>query len=153
MVNDDLYLVIGCFGRRDDDFISCAGLENRILKIDSTLEHYNEIMEYFENCRLFDRPMFELQAIRHFIFNIRERYDQIAAGKRIWAEKKFELYQKFIIDHRLCGLYLKLILVNPEYSNANKVEFEEKSVFIKSEKPFGLDPQIKNPLRLIRGRK
>lgn len=147
-----IYLVLGCFGRRDNGFVSCASVENRILQITSTLPDYNQAMEYFDACRLFDRPMFEMQAIRHFIFNIRDRFDQSPTGKRIWAESDFLLYQKFLIDHRLCGLYVKLILVDPNESSLKEEEEEEKRVFIKSFEPFSEEPKEKNRLRLIKGR-
>ena len=149
-----LFLILGCFGRKDSGFVSCAGVENRILKVMASLEHYNEAMEYFDNCRLFDRPMFEMQAIRHFIFNMRDRFDQVATGKRLWSESEFLLYQKFLIDHRLCGLYVKLELVD---LNEKMSEPKAKGVFIKRNKPFSREPDelaekaIK--LRLIRGRR
>ena len=87
-MSDVIFLVLGCFGRRDNKFVSCAGVENRILKVTTALEHYNEAMDYFDSCRLFDRPMFEMQAIRHFIFNMQDRFDQIGAGKRLWPEHR-----------------------------------------------------------------
>lgn len=151
-MSDDIQLVLGCFGRQDHGFISCSGIENKILNISSLIEHYNDIMDYLDSCRLFDRPMFEMQAIRHLIFNMRDRYDQIASGKRIWSEPEFLLYQKFLIDHRLCGLYVKLVLVDTEKEVDNS--FEEKEIYIKSDKAFSKGPDSSNSkLRLIRGRK
>jgi hypothetical protein len=153
-MGDVIFLVLGCFGRRDNNFVSCAGVENRILKVTTALEHYNEAMDYFDACRLFDRPMFEMQAIRHFIFHMQDRFDQLGAGKRLWSESDFTLYQKFLIDHRLCGLYVKLILVDSEEEVEQQTE-EEKSVFIES-KPFSKDPtpiDEAHKLRLIRGRR
>jgi hypothetical protein len=110
VVNEDLHVVIGCFGRRDDDFIGCAGVENRILKVDLSIEGYNKMMDYFEGCRLFDRPLFDINAIRNFVFYIQRNFDQ--GFHPIWSEKQFHLYQKFIIDHRMCGVYIKLILID-----------------------------------------
>lgn len=146
MTTEELHIALGCFGRRDDDFISCAGLENRILKTDQNLFNYNELMDYLDSCRLFDRPLFDLNACRHFIFYIRDKFDQPL--RRIWSEKRFELYQKFIIDHRHCGIYIKLILVNPEIPQP--VE-QEKGILI----PGGTLPEVVpiHTLKVIRGRK
>lgn len=143
----ELYLVLGCFGRREDDFISCAGIENAILHIEEGLYLYNDMMEYLDNCRLFDRPIFDLNAIRHFVFNMRERYDQ--PMRRLWSEKKFDLYQKFIIEHRHCGLYVKLVLTDPIFVAQQP---EEKSILIPGEKSDSNDSEpIKGKLRIVRG--
>ena len=150
-MSEKIPLVLGCFGRRDHCFIICSCIENRILDINSSIEHYNEIMAYFDSCRLFDRPMFEMQAIRHLIFNMRERFDQLISNKRLWSETEFTLYQKFLIDHRLCGLYVKLVLVDAEHELE---EPEEKKIYIKSEKAFSKEPESSDgKLRLVRGRK
>jgi hypothetical protein len=139
---------MGCFGQRDEDFVSCAGAENPILRAESNLFHYNEMMDYFDTCRLFDRPMFDYNTIRHFLFNLRDKFDQ--PTRRLWSEKKFTLYQKFTLDHRHCGLYVKLALLNLEEC----VVPEEKGILIPAEspKPELLPNQSPTSLRLIRGR-
>jgi len=146
--NEDLYVILGCFGRVDDGFVSCPGIENKILKVGDHIENHNEMMDYFDSCRLFDRAMFEYSAIRHFIHNLQDRFDQIAAGKRLWSEKQYTLYQKFIIDHRLCGLYLRLDLDIP----VSEPVVEEKAVRIKAQSKCLISPPQIN-LRLIRGHK
>lgn len=127
--NENLYLVLGCFGRCDDGFISCKGIENKILKISQNLEGYQNMMDYFSSCRLFDRPLFELNAVRHLIFNLQDKYDQKL--NRLWSEKNFHLYQKFIIDHRPCGVFIKLIL-EPEQLLTKKENADEDRVLIKA---------------------
>lgn len=112
MKTEELHISLGCFGLRNDDFISCASTENRILQVEESLYNYTDLMNYLDTCRLFDKPIFDYNSVRHFIFNLRDKYDQ--PMKRLWSEKKFELLQKFTIDHRHCGLYVKLILVDPE---------------------------------------
>lgn len=146
MKTEELYIVLGCFGRRDDDFICCAGIENRILQVEGNLYLYNELMDYLDNCRLFDKPMFDYNAIRHFIFNLRDNFDQ--PMRRLWSEKKFELYQKFTIDHRHCGLYVKLSLINPQYEEP---PVEPKGIFISGSKHSDTSDKIQK-LRVIRGR-
>ena len=145
----DFYVVLGCFGLRIDDFVSCAGIENTILKVNNSLYNYKEMIEYFDCCRLFDRPMFDLNAIRHFIFNMNDRYDQVT--KPLWTAKKFELYQKFVIDHRHCGLFVKLELpedkiVTAEDESQKKVVMPHAVSSVKSSLPDG-------KLRLVRGRR
>lgn len=131
--NENLYLVLGCFGRCDDGFISCKGIENKILKISQDLEGYENMMDYFSSCRLFDRPTFELNAVRHLIFNLQDKYDQKLT--RLWPEKNFNLYQKFIIDHRPCGVFAKLILESEQH-HVIKKEPEEERILIKSTSPL-----------------
>lgn len=153
MSTGELYVILGCFGRNDDGFVSCSGCENRILKVDNHIEQYNEMMAYFDACRLFDRPMFEFSAINHFIKNMQDRFDQVTAGKRLWSEKNYHLYQKFIIDHRMCGLYIRLVLIDPVMDSQKfEKEEEEKGVIIKA----GINQKKHAPklnLRLIRGRR
>lgn len=148
-----LYLLLGCFGQNHDGFVSCAGCENKILKVESHLDKYNEMMDYFENCHLFDRPVFEYSAIAHFIKNMQDRYDQVAVGKRLWSEKNYTLYQKFLAEHRLCGLYIKLALLDDGISE--KTAFVEKTIKInaKKEEPEAKPTIIpKLNLKLIRSR-
>lgn len=147
-VKEDLYVILGCFGRADDGFVNCTGIENKILGAGEHLDRYNEMMDYFDGCRLFDRPMFEYNAIRHFIHNLQDRFDQVAVGRRLWSEKQYNLYQKFIIDHRFCGLYVRLDLNLPVI----EPEVKEKAIKIKAQnKCKVVKPQIN--LKLIRGRR
>lgn len=131
---EEIYLVLGCFGRRDDDFISCPGIENKILNLANRIDQYNQMMDYFEKCRLFDRPMFEYSSITHFIKNMQDKFDQISIGKKLWSEKHYHLFQKFLADHRLCGAYVKLIIENTAESTKNEAPKEE-SILISAIKP------------------
>lgn len=101
-------------------------------------------MDYLDKCRLFDRPIFDTNAIKHFIFNLYDKFDQPL--KRLWSEKHSELYQKFIIDHRHCGLYIKLILAYPQII----IKEEEEPIFIL--KTESIEEEIKPSLKMIRGR-
>jgi hypothetical protein len=149
----ELYLLLGCFGTINDGFVSCASCENKILRVQERLDKYKEMMDYFDNCHLFDRPIFEYSAINHFIKNMQDRYDQVAVGKRLWSEKNYTLYQKFIAEHRLCGIYIKLSLLEDGVSE--KTPFIEKSLKIsaKKEESEDIKPTIpKLNLKLIRSR-
>lgn len=124
----NLHLILGCFGRRTDDFVSCSGVENNILNVTPSINRYNDIMDYFDSCRLFDKPLLEFNAIRHFVYNLQDRFDQI--NKRLWTNQKFELYQKFVIDHRHCGLIVRLEasteLVEPTISQDEIINISSK---------------------------
>lgn len=139
--------MIGCFGRRDDNFISCRGVENRVLKIDESLEHYSEMMDYFEAVRLFDKPMFDLNAIRHFVYNMQDRYDQKL--KRLWSEQYYHLIERFVLSHRSCGVYVKLILINPEFDEQPEIEPDVMLVKATPEP----EPKTQPELKVVRGRK
>lgn len=121
---NELHIILGCFGRQDDGFISCAGVQNSILNVNPSLFKYNEIMDYLEICGLFDKPLFDYNSIRHLIFNLRDRYDQI--NKKIFSEKNFKLYEKFTVEHKNCGIYLKLSLIENYISN----KIESKGILI-----------------------
>ena len=101
-----LYIVLGCYGRTDDEFVSCSGIENIILKIEPSDQNYNEIMDYLDSLQLFDRQIMNYNAARHFVHNMQDKFD--LPTKRLWSEKMFLLYQKFVIDHRDCGVWIKL---------------------------------------------
>ena len=102
----DLLVVLQCFGRTDDGFINCSGCENVILRLSPSHPLYDEIMDYFDSLLLFDRPLLDTNAVRHFIFNMQSKFE--LPGHKLWSEKMFTLYQKFVIDHRDCGLRLQL---------------------------------------------
>jgi hypothetical protein len=106
------------------------------------------MMNYFDGCRLFDRAMFEMTAVNHFVYNMQDRFDQVAAGKRLWSEKQFHLYLKFIQDHKLCGLYIRLDLDN----NVKDSSVEEKTVHIPASDKLAITPPKIN-LKLIRGKR
>ncbi len=84
-------------------------------------------MDYLEAVRLFDKPLFDFNAVRNLIFKLQENYDQ--GLKRLWTEKNFHLYQKFILDHKMCGTYIKLSLVPLEY---DQEQIKEEKIFIKA---------------------
>ena len=112
MSNGSLYIILGCFGRSDDGFVSCGSLRNRIVQIQSTDSNYSEIMDYLDSMQLFDRVMMDYNAIRHFIFDMQNKFE--LPTRKLWSEKMFLLYQKFVIDHKDCGLFIDLELPEDE---------------------------------------
>lgn len=122
---EQLYLVLGCFGRSDDGFISCSSCENRILLVHSGLDNYNEIMDYLDNCELFSKAALDFNAIRHILQNMQNKFDQVVSSRHLWSEQKIQLFQKFLLEHKSCGLYLKLLLTQEESK-----QLEEKQIKI-----------------------
>ena len=108
MNTGELYIILGCFGRTDDGFVSCSGIENIILKLNPIYPLYNDIMDYLDMLKLFDRQIMDYNATRHFIYNMQNKFD--LPTQKLWSEKMFTLYQKFIIDHKDCGVFIKLTL-------------------------------------------
>ena len=102
----ELYIVLGCFGRTDDGFISCSGCRNVILSLSPSHHFYGEMMDYLDSLQLFDKPLLNANAIRHFVFNMQDKF--VLPNNNLWSEKMFHLYQKFVIDHKDCGLRLQL---------------------------------------------
>lgn len=149
-MSSNLYLAIGCFGRRDGDFVSCRAVENNILLIDPQLEYYEDMSKYLESLRLFDKPLFDLNAIRHMLFNMQDKYDQKI--KRLWTEQQFQLYEKFILTHKMCGIYVKLVVSENE---KQKSEVIEEKISISAANPIKKNINNINELQkkiLIRNR-
>lgn len=118
----DLFICLGCFGLTTNHFISCPSVENVILNVNPSLFKYNELMDYLDQNRLFDKLLLEYNAINHFIYNLQDKFDQ--SIKPLFSSRMYELYQKFISQHRNCGLYIKLLL--PEQN----AKIEEKPKII-----------------------
>ncbi len=106
MSTGELYIVLGCFGRTDDGFVSCSGICNHILHIMPSDCNYSEIMDFLDNMQIFDRIMLDYNSVRHLVFNLQDRFT--LPTQKLWSEKMFLLYQKFVIDHKSCGVFIDL---------------------------------------------
>ena len=104
-----LNIALGCFGRTDDEFVSCSGISNLILNLTTDHPNHDEIMNYLDNMQLFDRVMLDYNTIRRFIFKMQDEFG--LTTKKLWSEKMFSLYQKFVIDHKSCGLFIDLKVI------------------------------------------
>lgn len=112
MQEESVYLVLGCYGRKEDGFTLCPSVDNRILKIDDSLIYINEIWDYLEAVRLLDKPLIDLNAIRNLIFKMQDRFDQKI--RKLWSEQEFNAIERFIHMHKSCGLYVKLMALPDE---------------------------------------
>lgn len=111
-MDEHAYLVLGCFGRTENDFVLCPSVENRILKLDDTIEDFHKLVEYLECVHLFDRPLLEQSSVKHLVYNIQNKFDQ--KFRRLWTDHQFNLLERFMVMHKPCGYFAKLILVPEE---------------------------------------
>lgn len=125
-MEENAYLVLGCYGRTENSFVLCSSTQNRILKLDDSLLNINGVMDYFEALKLFDRPMLDQNAIRHLVYNLQDRFDQ--KFKRIWTDHEYHLLERFMQMHKPCGMYAQLILVQEE---VGQLKVEEDISFVR----------------------
>lgn len=127
-MDEELYLVLGCFGRADNGFVSCSSCENRILFINPRIENYQGIMDFLDTRQLFDKPSFDFNAIRNILQNMQGQFDQVSSGRTLWSEPQIQLFQKFLLEHKQCGLYLKLQLFDKQ--KKEEVQIPDKLIKI-----------------------
>lgn len=138
-MNYDVHLLLGCWGLQQDSFILCGGVENTILSIGLSTPQYQELMDYFDNLRLFDRPLFEWNAILNVIYNLENKFSQVT--KPTFLPKQKERIQKYLQQHRSCGVYLKLALAD---------DLQIPTVSVKEEKDREIFVQGRRTLKLVR---
>lgn len=146
-MQENAYLVMGCYGRSENGFVLCPSTQNRILKLDDALVNVDGVTDYLDAVKLFDRPMLDQNAIRHLIYNLQDRFDQ--KFKRLWTDHEYHLLERFIQMHKPCGLYAQLILV-PQQEESNP-DAEQVS-FVKGIPEID-KPERKINLTSVRGRK
>jgi hypothetical protein len=111
-VEENAYLILGCYGRTENGFVLCSSTQNRILKLDDGLVNIEGVTDYLEAVKLFDRPMLDQNAIRHLIYNLQERFDQ--KFKRMWTDHEYHLLERFMHMHKPCGVYAQLVMVSED---------------------------------------
>lgn len=114
-LNYKIHIIMGCYGYKDDDFTFCSGIENSIFVFSKDHILFQEIMNYLDNCKMFDKPLYDYNAIRNFLSRFRQKFESPLAP--VWIERKYNAYQKFAIDHKNCGLVLRLSIQKPEVNN------------------------------------
>lgn len=119
----DLYVVLGCGGKIINNFVLCNKTENIV--VDLSLDNIdNNIVSFIDNaCNLFNRPLTDTNAIVNTLNLLNTRFS-------IFDENMWSLIQMWIIQHKRCGIYLRLYLKD-EYE---KIDFDDKFVFVQSNK-------------------
>ena len=125
--DSSLYLVLGCWGRIDDKFVTCPSASNPILLVDKKLEDHDFLVKYLQTVRLFSRKIIDYNAVRNVLFKIQNNFLQ--GYKPMWDAKRFRLMENFTIQHRPCGVYLSLELLDepPEVKEREVVIYPSKS--------------------------
>jgi len=114
MATPDFYLYLGCEGFQDQGFVHCPGVENLIYVASESEENFQQIIEFFVKIKLFDYPLRDYNSVLNFLSGFKERYQSKIRPK--WTPSMFSSYQKFVINHKQCPVYLRLGLP-PEKSN------------------------------------
>jgi hypothetical protein len=135
----ELLLILGCFGLIEEGFTHCSSCENKILKINQSIQNYSNLIEYLDSCRLFDKPLYDMNGVKNVIQNIHVKFN-LNNFKKLWHQKEIDNYEKFISSHKRCGLYLKLILEETQIKQEttevieNIQNNEENVIFIPNNK-------------------
>ncbi len=101
----ELYLCLCCHGRSTNGFVSCPSVCNKILKIDNTIDDLNDFVKYIKATKLDERPILDSNAARGTISSLKKYFRN---GRPIWSNEFMALIDNFNIEHRKCGVYVKL---------------------------------------------
>ena len=102
------YLLLGCQGRKEHNFLCCSGIENVILTITENHESLDWLANYLKAFSIYDRPVKDYNAIRRMLFTIKDKYTY--RHKPIWDDNYFKLLEEFTINHKNCGLYVRFVI-------------------------------------------
>lgn len=105
------YLILGCNGFLDQGgMIQCHSVSNPILDLEKIDEDkYDKVLLFLEKtCKLFDKPCIEYSTVGNIINILYKNYSAI-------DEKIIPSIQNFLKMHKICGIYLTLILKEDYY--------------------------------------
>lgn len=103
----NIIVVIGCWGREEDGFVSCNGVSNEILDLSKGSGRNTKISNYLDEIyKLFDKPLYN--NVHTAIWNIQEKFSE--KGNPVFKEGLFKKIEEFCLSHHKCGLYLRLKL-------------------------------------------
>lgn len=100
-------LILGCWGRNEDGFITCNAVSNKILDLTKETPRNADISNYLDShLKLFDKPLYS--NVHTAIWNIQEKFSLLE--KPVFNEKLFRKMEEFCIVHAKCGVFLRLEL-------------------------------------------
>lgn len=106
-----LFLVLGCWGKEEDDFIMCPSVSNKILDLSKSSERNREIIEFLDGTyRLCDKPLYN--NVHTALFGVQDKFSNV--GKPVFTKIQFYRLENFCQLHAKCGLYLRLELEEGE---------------------------------------
>ena len=128
------YLVLGCYGRKENGFVLCPSTDNRILKLDYSLVNYEGVMNYFDAVNMFEKPMLDQNAIRHLVYHLQDKFDQKL--RRLWTDHEYHLIERFMHMHKPCGMYAQLIVTDETREDREEEEISFVRGYQKEAKPI-----------------
>jgi len=100
-------LILGCWGRDKEGFISCPGITNEILDLTKNSSRNVKIKDYLDShFRIFDRPLYN--NVHTAVYNVQEKFSE--KGDPVISQIKFRYIEEFCANHNRCGLFLRLEL-------------------------------------------
>ena len=101
-------LVLGCWGRTEEDFCTCNGVSNQILEVSIQSEQIRKVSNYLDSIlNLYNRPLYN--NIHTALFNIQDKFSE--KTRPIFKESVFRRMEDFCLVHAKCGIYLRLELI------------------------------------------
>lgn len=100
------YLILGCNGFLDQNGMThCHSVANPIIDLERLEEiQSKKVLQFLENgCGLFDKPCLEYNMVGNAINMLHKNFSAI-------EEKKIPSIQNFLKMHKICGVYLILVL-------------------------------------------
>ena len=106
-----LFLILGCWGREENGFTICNGIENRIIDLTKKTTQNVEIVNLLDsNYFLFDRPLYK--NVHTALWNLQEKCSKI--GCPVFGQQLFKNMEEFCISHKKCGVFLRLKMEEKE---------------------------------------
>lgn len=133
-MEESAYLVLGCYGRKENGFVLCPSTDNRILKLDYSLVNYEGVMNYFDAVNMFEKPMLDQNAIRHLVYHLQDKFDQKL--RRLWTDHEYHLIERFMHMHKPCGMYAQLIVTDETREDREEEEISFVRGYQKEAKPI-----------------
>jgi hypothetical protein len=109
------YLVLGCNGHKDNSgFINCSAVENPIIDLSKLDDSINsKIINFLDNaCGLFNDIIYDYNKCTNIISLLYKDF-------KAFDQAMLYNIQSFLKTHKLCGVYLVLIL-KENYKNGSE---------------------------------
>lgn len=104
----EVKLILGCWGREENEFCSCNGVKNEIMDLTTPTQRNINIANHLDDVfKLFDKPLYN--NVHTAIFNIQNNFSEL--NNPVFNDKFFRRIEEFCIMHVKCGIYLKLELI------------------------------------------
>jgi hypothetical protein len=113
----EYYTILGCNGRQDNSFVFCPSQRNIIINSSAqTQEEFDEVIKFFDKtCNMFSCKITDRNKVLNIINILHHDYNQISKAQMLNIEN-------FCNMHRLCGIYLALILPGDFYERKNVIK-------------------------------